>query len=124
MNDDHKLDQRLSRLEAVVESLASDVRAMATSWDAAIRDRRVNWGWIFAGIASAVVIIGFIIRSEVAPAESTSVRNAERVAVIEGRVNEQMQNDAYTRGRSDAEREQLRQDIDEIKHALRLRGEG
>lgn len=53
MTDEAKFDQRLSRLEATVEGIASSVNTL-------INRDRVNWSVIFAGLAVCVTIIGAI----------------------------------------------------------------
>lgn len=125
----HRFDERLSRLEAVVEGVASnmvqvtnDVRNLAqtvqSSIRAAIKDRRVNWGWIFAGGSVGILLIGFMVRSELGPTATGATRNAESIAALEAHEL----TEAYSRGRRDARLDQHDRDIDEIKKALGLRG--
>lgn len=129
MSEQHRHDERLSRLEAIVEGLtasvthvAKDVRELAASVQAAMErmgeSRKLNWGWLCAGVLAAVTLITFLVDSKLAPTATAATRNGADIADMQQREL----TEAYSRGRRDARLDQHDRDIDEIKKALGLRG--
>jgi hypothetical protein len=51
------IDQRLSRLEATVEGLATNVDSIANSVRVIMTGRPTNWGWIISAASLAIVTL-------------------------------------------------------------------
>jgi hypothetical protein len=100
---DNELSPRVSALEVGVRTLSNELESVKTSVDrlssnvvagfAEIRrdsatSSRTNWGWVIAGIAVIVSLMGAVGTAWVRPLELSANGIERRLSVVESRQNE------------------------------------
>ena len=75
-------DARISRLEAVVEGLASSIKGLETSVEKYISSQRTNWSTIFTGICVLLLLVFAMNQAIVAPLERDVSNDRKYVAEV------------------------------------------
>ena len=85
-------DERLSRLEAVVEGVASDLRSLANIVQTHVGSAgKTNWQTIFSGLAVIVAIVFAMNRATIAPMEESNRylhRDLEHIVYTQQQMND------------------------------------
>jgi len=61
MENDTKIDQRLSRLEAVVGGLAESVNALTSDVRTMMTGKPTNWGWIISAASLVAILLTLLV---------------------------------------------------------------